>query len=690
VRAIDSSSTGRRKDLGAGSRALVALAGMAAASLLPAGPLAAQDDLGERITHAIRLGRENLLPRLRLLARDPPGDHPMGRIALPLAAALKAGAGTEDPIILQAFARLRDFEPRQTYDVACYLFALDALWQRKYRESLMPTARTTAAVARRASGEIRQKIAELVQWLVEARVQGAGSWTYGAASPGARNHDYSNAQFAILGLQIGLEHGVPIPEQVFVEIAHQFLRGQRLTGPPEEIGITMVTTLEELLRRKGASTRAAPSAERRYRAAPGGWDYTPNRSSPYASMTAAGASSLLVARNGLASHAQLKAQVEKALISAYTWIARNFASFTGGTRSYYYTLYSLEKTGDLGDIERFGPHDWYVEGAKELLKRQRENGSWGDYIDTSFALLFLTRATRLQAQAAPRILTNTQGAGGEADRDLVYVRQLDGFVSAQEVLAMVGENRRSDVIAVAEEIVRHYAPDARGDLVQHILLLWTGRHDQVTRFAKSALETITGERYPTRDGYIEWARRQAEIRALAASPRADAAAVARLLSSTSSLALRSQLLDVAQRHKLHELAPELVAEISKPLAAGKPQEALYRRKLHGLLLVWTGHRLSAPAGDDPARWAETAAAWRGWLNANGESFAIRGRVRELIERLASGRQADVGRALGELARLGQAALPHLLAETEREEYSFHVIEAIERLTGKSVGLRPAG
>ena len=48
-----------------------------------------------------------------------------------------------------------------------------------------------------------------------------------------------------------------------------------------------------------------------------------------------------------------------------------------------------------------GAHDWYREGATYLLKEQKGDGSWnakpGDGFmvhDTSFAILFLRRATR--------------------------------------------------------------------------------------------------------------------------------------------------------------------------------------------------------------------------------------------------------------------------------------------------------
>jgi hypothetical protein len=64
-----------------------------------------------------------------------------------------------------------------------------------------------------------------------------------------------------------------------------------------------------------------------------------------------------------------------------------------------YYLYSLERFGTLYGTEAIGTHEWYVEGAKELLQTQRTDGGWvpksGQTVwDTCFAILFLRRATR--------------------------------------------------------------------------------------------------------------------------------------------------------------------------------------------------------------------------------------------------------------------------------------------------------
>lgn len=58
----------------------------------------------------------------------------------------------------------------------------------------------------------------------------------------------------------------------------------------------------------------------------------------------------------------------------------------------YYFLWSLERVGVIYGLEKIGPVDWYDYGADILIQSQHPNGSWGGLVDTSFALLFLSRS----------------------------------------------------------------------------------------------------------------------------------------------------------------------------------------------------------------------------------------------------------------------------------------------------------
>lgn len=56
-----------------------------------------------------------------------------------------------------------------------------------------------------------------------------------------------------------------------------------------------------------------------------------------------------------------------------------------------YALYGIERVGVASGLKYFGRLDWYDVGADFLIKSQQEDGSWTDVIDTSFAVLFLSR-----------------------------------------------------------------------------------------------------------------------------------------------------------------------------------------------------------------------------------------------------------------------------------------------------------
>jgi hypothetical protein len=186
----------------------------------------------------------------------------MGRIALPLAALLRAGVPSGDAEVLSAFGVLEGLPLQKTYCVAIHLFALDALWQRQYQEA----REGPAALPLQAAGDMRRKMEELVRWLVEARVPGRGVWTYEKAGAGS-THDLSNTQFAVLGLHVGVEHGVAVPPEVFEEVALAAVRSLRRETAPFEFGLTAAPPLETAL---GLSR---PTPERRYREVPGGWGY---------------------------------------------------------------------------------------------------------------------------------------------------------------------------------------------------------------------------------------------------------------------------------------------------------------------------------------------------------------------------------------------------------------------------------
>ena len=656
---------------------LALLLGTLAAARAPAEDV---DPFQKRINTAIARGRDNLLSQIPGMTAKLPGGYPMGRLALPLAAALKGGASTKDPAVVAAFDRLAKLQPAKTYGVACYLFALDALARKQAKEGIRRRSRTfVGRKPHQAKGDVRKRMAQMVEWLVNARVAGMGYWHYGVSSGG---HDFSNSQFAILGLQIGIEHGIAVPRKVFEEIAKIFVSSQTMMATPEKINISYGLRLEDLLQNRRTTAKAQSTS---FTVKPGGWQYHATKGGSKASMTAAGASSLLVARNGLGrTNLALRQSLDKALVRSYAWINKNFNAFiqAGGGGHGLYTMYSLEKVGDLGEIEKFGEHNWYVEGATILLDKQQGDGGWaGGYVNTSFAVFFLTRATRLKPYSAPKILTNSPAGGGSADRDLVFIGRLNGFISAKEVLKILGDSRNANMVSVGEEVVRNYNQNFVGELAPVLLSLWTGSSDKVSRFARTSLQQITGLSSSARNDYADWYASFEKIDALSTGPGVNAAALSSLLKNTASPTLKGKILDLAHRNKLYQMAGDLVGE----LAISKSHD--YRLKVNGLLNLWSGRSITPPAARDADGWKKVVDAWRTWAVTESSSLVAGRRLDSLLSSLEKASAATAPGIIKQIVSLGDSAIPHLRRAVEKSEYSFHLIEALEQLTGEEIGLR---
>lgn len=305
-----------------------------------------------------------------------------------------AGANTSNKTFAAGLAWLEAVEPRFTYRTALQAMALSEVNPRLYRRSLAHGA----------------------QWLVDTQLPG-GEWGYpGAAEapgqavtgfrvaapavptgPGGKpadgrlaivrgggltadrvlRGDFSNTQFAVLGLRACREAGIDAPK---------------------------------------ATWQGALDYLRRFQRPDGGWGYVvqgEQDSASYASLTCAGICSTAICLNALGTKdVRADAGVKKALawLDKHLDLTRNAgideSAVLGFSPWQYYHLYSLERAGRVLGLDTLGKRAWYPEGARWLLGAQQGDGSWADaplggsrprYLtpaDTCFAILFLTRATR--------------------------------------------------------------------------------------------------------------------------------------------------------------------------------------------------------------------------------------------------------------------------------------------------------
>lgn len=263
--------------------------------------------------------------------------YPEGVAALGALTLMKTGMKATSPPVIKALEIVRRGQNRSIYGTALAMMAL------------------------RESGESEElpAIEEGARFLINSQ-KGTGLWGYPDGRP-----DHSNAQYALLGLHAAAESAVEVPDEVWFKAGKAFLRSQIKDG---------------------------------------GWNYVPagKRAAEPAtgSMTAAGIASLLLCRNHISSRSKLpQEEVNRAVEGGFEWLADRFTvRLNPGSQEglgHYYYLYGIERVGQFARKTRIGRHGWYGEGAAHLCRFQRRDGGWqGDMVDTCFALLFLTQASR--------------------------------------------------------------------------------------------------------------------------------------------------------------------------------------------------------------------------------------------------------------------------------------------------------
>jgi hypothetical protein len=316
------------------------------------------------------------------------GDAP-GVTALTLLAALKAGVKPDDPAVERAFAFLRGCKYERTYSVACLLMALEAKYFPGGADESDAYLERPRLAKTRVSAEDRAWIREAAEWLVEQQGAGTGPGPRGGALfpvwryPGG-GYDLSNTQYALFGLASANRCGVPTTKAWLPAL--RFLLGvQEKDGP--EVEVTRYLKERDYLHRK------------RERAKARGFTYM-FEGGAYGSMTSAGLCSLVLCQQALERHPVFQTgfagKTREAIRDALAWIEEYYdveENVFRGKTWWTYHLFNLERAGSLLGTRYIGTRDWYRDGAEELLAIQGGDGSFGDLIDTDFALLFLERAT---------------------------------------------------------------------------------------------------------------------------------------------------------------------------------------------------------------------------------------------------------------------------------------------------------
>jgi hypothetical protein len=296
--------------------------------------LLAQEDINDAIDHGVKW-----LIGAQLRDGSWPFDQARyrnGQTGLALYALLKSGVSPTHPAIQRGFAFLEGQMPKMTYSAGCELLAWASLPGDEHLDHM-------------------EKIVDLLHdW--ERR---------GFAYPDGAE-DLSNTQYAALGFFAAASKGLDVPNKTW----------QRL--------ILYALNLRDR---------------------EGGFGYRPGVAAS-GSMSSAGLTVLSVALYQLGDRGNLsgskRREARKAIDEGFEWFAKNFSRETnpgaGHQRWHPYYLYGIERVCAIEKIDLIGEHPWYWEGASWFVCNQNLDGGWlagGDkYFQTSFALLFLSRATK--------------------------------------------------------------------------------------------------------------------------------------------------------------------------------------------------------------------------------------------------------------------------------------------------------
>ncbi|NLE39941.1 MAG: DUF4159 domain-containing protein, partial [Pirellulaceae bacterium] len=296
---------------------------------------------------------------------------PGGMTGLSTLALLYAGAGPDDAHVRRALGWLRANRFEKTYSVALQ----------------------TMVFCKAEPTKDLLLIQRNVNWLEQNQIsQGhaKGSWSYPAGDTG----DISNTQFALLALHEAERAGAKVRERTW-RLAKTYL--------------------------ESSQNKDGSWSYQKLDPGPGGLGQATG------SRTCAGIASLIICNDAVSQSSasvdadgrirccQGRTDQDDAVANGLQWISRNFSASRNpgqtGNMYFLYYLYGVERVGRMTAARFIGRHDWYREGADQLLNWYRDDARaaaptrtvvpdyWvgrdsierNDLIATSFALLFLSK-----------------------------------------------------------------------------------------------------------------------------------------------------------------------------------------------------------------------------------------------------------------------------------------------------------
>jgi len=347
------------------------------------------------IEKAIRKGSEFL----KSAPFTPDRTHPCANDLI-LLTLIHAEVAENNPVLQQYLKNCTEAPLEKTYNVALLAMCLEQLDPTGYQQKIAQCAQFLvdnqasngqwsygrATDVKKYPFEGKKEEKKVATGKVEARDFGGGltqkkkptnAIIVTQARQTGAGGDNSNSQYASLGLRACFDSNIQIPLEVAHLAKKWWIDSQSADESEAKLGKNAVGT-------GGETTKTQ------------GWNYTnangDGAKGPYHAMTAGAVGAVVIYDYILG----INYKKDPVAVAGCNWLGKHFA-----VNGNLYYMYGLERAGMLYGTEKFGDHDWYLEGAKSIVRSQKPDGSWGSNADdekntvsTCFAILFLKKATR--------------------------------------------------------------------------------------------------------------------------------------------------------------------------------------------------------------------------------------------------------------------------------------------------------
>ena len=315
-------------------------------------PEAAEGITDEQIGRAIQSGVDYLLSRFDPLRHTLDGADTSnadggGPNALAVYALMQAGQAVSDP---RLNVRGKEMDAK--------IEAMKDSRLRRGRSQTYATGIRATALALFNRPQDKAVLRQDVLGLLQSHTQGAYSYSIDPNRARQRDKivwDNSNSQYGLLGVWSGAEAAVEVPSSYWEAVEGHWVETQLKNGQ---------------------------------------WGYAGGHAGRL-TMTSAGIASLFVTHDWLDAPKYARAvgrdPFPPALQRGLEWFETGDNAVQTNSEYWGYNLYGIERVGLASGLKYFGRHDWYRHLAAEVVAKQASDGSWGDVVDTSFALLFLSR-----------------------------------------------------------------------------------------------------------------------------------------------------------------------------------------------------------------------------------------------------------------------------------------------------------